>query len=226
MILTKEADALDTDQLMKNLLKRILSALVLMPLAIGALWAPLFVKIPLVLAVVSGCLYELLTMAKTQRPLRIKPLGVGLGYILFGSLSLTYVVIGLPPHKVLWLMISVWVTDIMAFVVGSLLKGPQFAPRVSPKKTWSGFLGGVLSAMGASYVYAQYFLNDKNHVLWVSLLLSVSVHYGDLLESWLKRRFQVKDSGGLIPGHGGIFDRVDGLLAASMVFAAVHFMWV
>jgi phosphatidate cytidylyltransferase len=163
-------------------------------------------------------------MAKAQSPLHIK--AIGFSYILLGSLSLTYVVVGLTPQEVLWLMIIVWVTDIMAFVVGSQLKGPQFAPRISPKKTWSGFLGGVLSAMCASYVYAHYFLNDKSHILWLSLVLSLSVHYGDLLESWLKRSFQVKDSGALIPGHGGIFDRVDGVLAASLVFVAVHFMLV
>ncbi|MBN9564509.1 MAG: phosphatidate cytidylyltransferase, partial [Alphaproteobacteria bacterium] len=136
---------------MKNLLKRILSSLVLIPLAISALWAPVYVKAPILLAVALGCIYELLTMAKEQRPRHIKALFVGLSYILLGSFALTYVVIGMSPSEALWLMIIVWVTDIMAFVVGKQLKGPQFAPRISPKKTWSGFLGGVLSAVCASY---------------------------------------------------------------------------
>ena len=215
---------------MKNLLKRVLSSLVLAPLAIGALWAPLVVKILVLLGVVSGCVYELLVMAKGQNPIRLKALAIGLGYVLLTCLSLTYVVVGLAPEKVVWLMIVVWVTDIMAFVVGSYLKGPKFAPRISPQKTWSGFVGGILCAVCASYVYGFYCLKDHSHSLahsvWLSLVLSIAVHYGDLLESWLKRSFQVKDSGGIIPGHGGILDRVDGLLAASLIFALAHFLGV
>lgn len=116
----------------------------------------------------------------------------------------------------LLLFAVIWSTDIFAFFGGRSLGGPKLAPAISPKKTWSGFLCGLAGGVIAGLIAASIF--DPRHYLWIaflSIVLSLSGQLGDLFESALKRRFKVKDSGDLIPGHGGVMDRVD-----SMVFAA------
>jgi phosphatidate cytidylyltransferase len=124
-----------------------------------------------------------------------------------------------------------WFADIFAFAVGSLLKGPKLWPRYSPNKTWSGFFGGLVAAsLGAIGIVALSFalpaLPDL-HLAWpvaavIGLLGGLATMAGDLWESMLKRRFGVKDSGDLIPGHGGMLDRVDGLMFAAIVVAGAR----
>lgn len=124
-----------------------------------------------------------------------------------------------------------WFADIFAFAVGSILKGPKLWPRFSPNKTWSGFFGGlVAAALGAIGIVALSHvlpaLPDL-HLAWsvaavIGFLGGLATMAGDLWESILKRRFGVKDSGDLIPGHGGILDRVDGLMFAVIVVAAAR----
>lgn len=115
---------------------------------------------------------------------------------------------------VLWLFALVWATDIAAYGVGRLAGGPRLAPRWSPRKTWSGFLGGIAAAglvgCGTAWVLGDPLLAP---VLWVSLGLAVVEQLGDLAESAAKRHFGVKDTSRLIPGHGGFLDRLDGMLA-------------
>jgi phosphatidate cytidylyltransferase len=135
------------------------------------------------------------------------------------------------PWWTLMLFAATWAADIGAFVVGSLLKGPKLWPRFSPNKTWSGFVGGLLAAMATGAVMASLPYFDLN--LWaaafIGLAVGVATMAGDLWESALKRRFGVKDSGDLIPGHGGLLDRVDGLMFAVVVMAcarmANHLGW-
>ena len=124
-----------------------------------------------------------------------------------------------------------WSADICAFLVGSALKGPKLWPRFSPNKTWSGFFGGLLGAMIAAVLVATF--SDAT-LTWpraaaVGLAGGLATMAGDLWESALKRRFGVKDSGDLIPGHGGLLDRVDGLMFASVVIAGArlidHWGW-
>ncbi|AQS41453.1 MAG: Phosphatidate cytidylyltransferase [Candidatus Tokpelaia hoelldobleri] len=140
-------------------------------------------------------------------------------------------------HADLWLtyafFIIVWATDIGAYFCGRLIGGPKLAPRISPKKTWSGAIGGVFIAVlcywifllldaGKSYdlkAAILFSLARAVNLLPFVLLLSVISQLGDLGESWLKRHFDAKDSGNILPGHGGVMDRVDGLVAAS---AAVY----
>lgn len=113
----------------------------------------------------------------------------------------------------------VWATDIMAYFCGRALGGPKLAPKISPGKTWSGAIFGTLAGMAAGTAVALVSIDRGG--LWVPLLsavLAVTSQIGDLFESWLKRRYAVKDSGRLIPGHGGVMDRVDGLVFAA--FAA------
>lgn len=123
----------------------------------------------------------------------------------------------------LFLLAVVWASDIGAYAAGRLLGGPKLAPAVSPSKTWSGAAGGLVAALLAGFGVAawQGALPPGPPALLAAVLLGIASQAGDLLESWIKRRCQVKDSSGLIPGHGGLLDRVDGLLAAAPVAAAL-----
>jgi phosphatidate cytidylyltransferase len=119
---------------------------------------------------------------------------------------------------VLWLFAVVWATDSGAYLVGRWAGGPRLAPRWSPKKTWSGALSGLAAAALVGAITAKILgFSMVSPVLWVSMGLSVAVQAGDLAESAAKRRFGVKDTSGLIPGHGGLLDRLDGMLAALVV---------
>lgn len=118
--------------------------------------------------------------------------------------------------NVLFLVLVVWASDIGAYAAGRLLGGPRLAPSISPAKTWAGAAGGLAAAMAvgewAAYVAGA---ASPGRAALVAAALSVASQAGDLLESAIKRRFGVKDSGWLIPGHGGLLDRLDGLLAAA-----------
>ncbi len=119
------------------------------------------------------------------------------------------------------LLVVTWSADIAAFAVGNTLKGPKLWPRISPNKTWSGFFGGLAAAVAASIIVALCFhirLSVAAAAL-MGLVGGLATMGGDLLESVLKRRFGVKDSGDLIPGHGGLLDRVDGLMFAILAVA-------
>ena len=120
------------------------------------------------------------------------------------------------PGNVLFLVSIVWASDIGAYGVGRLLRGPKLAPSLSPGKTWSGACGGLLCALLVGVV-----ASGTAGAAAIAALLGVVCQAGDLLESGIKRHFGVKDSGRLIPGHGGLLDRVDGLLAAAPVAALV-----
>ncbi|WP_209015082.1 phosphatidate cytidylyltransferase [Roseibium limicola] len=119
-----------------------------------------------------------------------------------------------------FLVIVVWATDICAYFVGRFAGGPKLWRRVSPNKTWSGSLGGLVFAIVFSGLYIH-FSGQDNLISWLVLaaFLSVISQAGDLAESAMKRRFSVKDSSHLIPGHGGIMDRIDGLVAAALAAA-------
>ena len=103
--------------------------------------------------------------------------------------------------------------------------GPNWPPRISPKKTWSGLSGGVFAAGMVGFIYTLVLgLQNVIPLIVLSALLGLLSQGGDLFESWIKRRFDKKDSGSLIPGHGGLFDRVDGLLAAAVGAAFISFI--
>jgi phosphatidate cytidylyltransferase len=123
---------------------------------------------------------------------------------------------------ILFLYAVVWATDICAYFVGRSLGGPKLAPKISPGKTQSGALGGVVGGVVAGLALAVSMGVDNLPVLaLVALLLSIVSQAGDLAESWVKRRHGVKDSGNLIPGHGGVMDRVDGLVAAAFALYVI-----
>ncbi len=115
----------------------------------------------------------------------------------------------------LWLFAVVWATDIGAYAIGRSLGGPRLAPRWSPGKTWSGFVGGVVcAALAGAGMAVAFGIASAAPLMLVSAGLAIVAQFGDLAELLAKRRFGVKDSSGLIPGHGGLLDRLDGLLAA------------
>lgn len=115
---------------------------------------------------------------------------------------------------VLWIFAIVWATDIGAYVVGRSVGGPRLAPRWSPGKTWAGLVGGIVCAALAGWGTAGILgISPALPLVLVSAGLAIVEQFGDLAESVAKRRFGVKDSSGLIPGHGGLLDRLDGLLA-------------
>jgi len=122
--------------------------------------------------------------------------------------------------NVLFLLLVVWASDIGAYAAGRLIGGPKLAPRISPSKTWAGACGGLAAAMAVGAVVALA-LHDGAlaRILAVAGGIGVAAQLGDLLESALKRHYGVKDSGHLIPGHGGLLDRLDGVLTAAPVAA-------
>lgn len=117
----------------------------------------------------------------------------------------------------LWVLGLVWATDTAAYFAGRAIGGPKLTPRISPNKTWAGLAGGVVAAAGVGLVFA---VVTTIVTPWLFVLISASLalveQVGDLFESSVKRHFGVKDSGGLIPGHGGVLDRADGLIAVAI----------
>lgn len=143
------------------------------------------------------------------------------GVLYVGLPVLALLVLREHPHGLLltfWAMALVWACDSGAFFAGRAIGGPKLAPAISPNKTWAGFLGGVLAA--AVFAFALVALFELPVLLALATpLLAVLAQIGDLYESHLKRRAGVKDSGHLLPGHGGIMDRLDGLVAVAPVAA-------
>lgn len=130
-------------------------------------------------------------------------------------------------HWILGLFALVWTTDIAAYVIGRSVGGPKIAPAISPNKTWSGGIG-ALAATALVAAYLSRFIPSLPLAvaIFAGALLSALSQAGDFLESWLKRRAGVKDSGSLLPGHGGLLDRVDGLLPASIMYAAFVYFYL
>ena len=184
---------------------RLASALVLAPVALACLWRGGWAWRALVLLAAVGMLDE-------WRRMRL-PAGLaaaGVAWSLVAAVAFIWLRADATAGRVnvLFVVVIVWASDIGAYVAGRLIGGPRLAPRISPGKTWSGAAGGLLAAalvgLGAGRVAGAA----------VALALSLLAQLGDLAESAAKRRAGVKDSGALIPGHGGLLDRLDGLLAA------------
>jgi phosphatidate cytidylyltransferase len=129
----------------------------------------------------------------------------------------------------LFLFGVVWATDIGGYVAGRLIGGPKIWPAVSPKKTWAGTLGGIVAAILAGSLVSIGAGLGATHAVPLSAVLSVAAQAGDFFESAVKRRFGVKDASHIIPGHGGVMDRLDGFLVAALIAAAigiVHGGWI
>ncbi|MBR1189546.1 phosphatidate cytidylyltransferase [Bradyrhizobium sp. AUGA SZCCT0160] len=124
----------------------------------------------------------------------------------------------------IFLLVIVWVTDSGGYFAGRGIGGPKLWPRVSPKKTWAGAIGGFVASLAVAGIFAVLDLGKIGPLLMISGVLSVVSQLGDLFESAVKRRFGVKDSSQIIPGHGGLLDRLDGFVAAVAVAALIGFL--
>ncbi|WP_411290829.1 phosphatidate cytidylyltransferase [Sphingorhabdus sp.] len=216
---------------------RTLSSVVMMSVAIGAIYIGGYAFMALVIAVGLGVFFEysrlVLGFAKGI-PSRLMWLAGGLVYV--GLACFTLLIFSAPffgMTPAIMLIAGVIGTDVGAYFVGRNLGGPKIAPQISPSKTWSGLFGGMLGAGLAmvaiqAAIYAMrgghagdgdmYLAYGWSRLMLTGAALAVIAQAGDFFESWMKRRAGVKDSGGLIPGHGGLFDRTDGLIAVA--FAA------
>lgn len=196
---------------------------------------PLVMPVALVAAMVAaglghldialGILLAALALAAVASRNIWQPLGI----FYAGAFGLSFLALRASPEygfvAIIFLFAIVWATDTGAYFAGRLIGGPKLWPAVSPKKTWAGSLGGLVAAMIAGLAVAALSGIAASAALAVVVAaLSVLSQAGDLAESALKRMFGVKDSGNIIPGHGGLMDRVDGLIFASMAAAAIGWL--
>ncbi|MGA7073980.1 phosphatidate cytidylyltransferase [Bradyrhizobium sp.] len=252
----------------RNLLSRIVAALVMAPLAIAIAYAGGWLWTGLVTAAAIGLYVEWLAVIG-MRTLHLVVLGVlillGVGLVDAGHITATYV-FGLAALGILavaivssdrrgwaaigiayalaasiassavrldpaWgftalmlVLLAVWATDIGGYFAGRLIGGPKLWPRVSPKKTWAGAIGGFVASLGVAGGFAAAGLGTAAPLLGLGAILSIASQIGDLFESAVKRRFGVKDSSHIIPGHGGLMDRLDGFVAAIVLAAIFGFL--
>jgi phosphatidate cytidylyltransferase len=148
------------------------------------------------------------------------------GVLYAAAFGLSFLALRLSPEEgfvaVIFLLAVVWATDTGAYFAGRMIGGPKLWPAVSPKKTWAGAVGGLVAAIVAGLAVAALSgLRVSVALAVVVVFLSLASQAGDLAESSLKRLFGVKDSGNIIPGHGGLMDRVDGLIFASVMAALI-----
>jgi phosphatidate cytidylyltransferase len=201
-----------------GLLLRAVSAVVLGPLAFAALWFG-FPWIDLLAAIAAPIMVSECLRLTPRRPMARS---IAVLYALGALVALLWLrhqpVLG--RETVIWVAVCVWATDIGAYFLGKLAGGAKLAPRISPGKTWSGLIGGVCWAAVASAAMGLVFQQGATFMLAaIGVALAIVAQIGDLLESAAKRDAGVKDSGHIIPGHGGLLDRVDGLAAVLVVVA-------
>jgi phosphatidate cytidylyltransferase len=261
------APAAAAEQGTRNLLLRVVAALVLAPLAIAAAYAGGWLWTALVTLAAIGLYVEWLTIvdARTPRPVAagVVALAIAGFFLATGRVdaSLLALIVGLAgvmivsPERRLWtatgfgyaaaaevasvlvrldqanglvalilILLVVWVTDIGGYFAGRGIGGPKLWPRVSPKKTWAGAIGGFAASLAVATVFAVVGLGKAGPVVLLGAILSIASQLGDLFESAVKRRFGVKDSSQIIPGHGGLLDRLDGFVAAVVLAAIFGFL--
>jgi phosphatidate cytidylyltransferase len=220
-----------------DLRMRALSAAVMLAVAGAALWlgGPVLAGFIWLVALVGFGEFVLLVLKATANPLW-RVVGLLAGAVYFGFAG--KVMASLDNYYLLAAIGVVIFTDTGAYFTGRAIGGPKIAPRISPSKTWAGLFGGMFfAALWLTLVAGVFFYTAGYHtwseladVAWddvtaaalVGALLAVVAQAGDFFQSWLKRRAGVKDSSKLIPGHGGVFDRIDGMLAVALVVGALQ----
>lgn len=195
----------------------IAGASLLVVLAIGLALGPFSLAFGLVVAVAVVWLAVGLIAAPSGR-------WVALGILYVGAWAVAALWLRADPtggrEAVFWLVAVCIATDTGAYFVGRALRGPKLAPRLSPNKTWAGCVGGLLCAGAVGYLAAPHMrMSDAFLLAAASVGVSVAAQVGDLLESAAKRRFGAKNSGFLVPGHGGLFDRFDSIVGATLAVA-------
>ena len=257
------APAAPAEQGARNLLMRVLAALVLAPAAIALAYAGGLPWAALVTLAAIGLFVEWLAIVGLAGATRVTVPGVAAlavagicfaigrldaalivlavgfvavvsiaperrswaaaGFLYAAAAEIASVLVRLDPAKgfaaLMFVLLIVWVTDSGGYFAGRGIGGPKLWPRVSPKKTWAGAAGGFAASLAVAVGFAAFDLGRVGPLLMLSGTLSVVSQLGDLLESAVKRRFGVKDSSHIIPGHGGLMDRLDGFVAAVVVAA-------
>jgi len=177
----------------------------------------LSVPTALLLGYYAGCAGD----QETRLSLRLWG-GLGIPYLAWSALAMIYLrnIPDLGVGLIVYLMLVVWATDIGAYFAGRLIGGPKLLPLISPKKTWAGLIGGMVFAGVVGYCVALGVAESRSlAAAVVAMVMAVVAQAGDFFESYVKRRAGAKDSGTIIPGHGGVLDRVDGLLFAAVFLA-------
>lgn len=199
---------------------RTASAIVMLAIAGLAIWLGGWAFRALVIAVGLGVQWEFWGLARSLSKAgigRLLWMAGGLLYIAGACLALLW----MGAREALWPIAIVIGTDIGAYFTGRTIGGPKIAPAISPSKTWSGLLGGMAGAAMVGVALAWIRVGPDGLVIQavavMAAVLAVAAQAGDFFESWMKRRAGVKDSSALIPGHGGLFDRVDGLLPVALL---------
>lgn len=202
---------------------RVISAVILAPLVLGAvaMGGVVFYTLVLMTAVLMMREWDAMNEHRSSSAWGwagvVYVTATCLSFILLRDESLTLII---------YLLAVVWATDIGAYFAGRQIGGPKLAPRLSPNKTWAGLFGGMLSAVTVGGILS-FFFAFPTHVVQAALLgasLAVVAQLGDLFESYLKREAGMKDSSNLIPGHGGILDRVDGLTFTAPLLVVLHYI--
>lgn len=195
------------------ILQTLFSCLVIYSLHSGHYFAPMIYIIPILLLAAYSLYFKM----------RVHFALLGVLYAMLPAVSLIWLRqdSDMGGWIVLWMMIIVWSMDTGAYFAGKSIGGPKMAPRISPNKTWAGLIGGAITAMVLGTLAAYYIELRFDLMLLIPLaaMLAIWSQIGDLAESALKRHFKVKDSGAIIPGHGGIMDRVDGIVFAAPAVA-------
>jgi phosphatidate cytidylyltransferase len=252
----------------RNLVMRIVAALVLAPAAIWMAYLGGWIWAALVTLATIGLYAEWLSIVGAAGRWQVMAAGIAalilIGWwlgqarfeALFVTLALGLVVVGaLTPERRMWaaagffyaaaaqiaailtrmdpahglpalilILLVVWATDIGGYVAGRSIGGPKLWPRISPNKTWAGAVGGFAASLIVASGFAAFKIAETLPLLVLGAVLSIAAQLGDLFESAIKRRFGVKDSGHIIPGHGGLLDRLDGFVVAIVLAAIFGFL--
>jgi phosphatidate cytidylyltransferase len=198
-----------------NLTLRIVSAAVLGPIAIAAAY---FGGWPFAVFWAAAAAAVLWEWTKLVTGAGWMMAGIGYAGVMYAAPIILRADAAYGLFVILLLFAIVWTSDVLGYFAGRAFGGPKLLPAVSPKKTWSGAIVGALGAMIVAVLVASLFgAFNRTAIAVIALLLSVVAQLGDLFESWVKRQFGAKDASHLIPGHGGVMDRLDGFWAAALV---------
>lgn len=216
---------------------RTVSAVVMVAVAGAALWFGGWLYSLLIIGVATGLLWEWWGLADKIAPSNFGKLAWMLGGCIYIGLAAFLLILLGNDHAmggeqaamklVLPLILVVVATDVGAYFAGRTIRGPKIAPKISPSKTWAGLVGGMTAAAFALFLWNNgRWSADGDAMLYLPIgaALAVVAQAGDFFESWMKRKAGVKDSGRLIPGHGGLLDRVDGLLPVVIVAVGSFFI--
>jgi phosphatidate cytidylyltransferase len=199
-----------------NLFKRTITAVILLILVIAIYQYDQFIFKLFILLLGIGMFLEMMKIIRHRYILTsyhgLRWVAFSICYCVIPVLCTAYI---MDHNALIYLIAIVIATDIGGYIFGSLIGGPKLAPQISPKKTWSGTIGGILCAILIAWlIFPQI-------CILLAISLSITAQIGDLLESSIKRHFKVKDSGNILPGHGGILDRMDSMITAAIILTIV-----